>query len=553
MKEELKLLIEKAIKKLGLENVHFSIDRPEKPEFGDYSTNIALVLGKKNNRSPKELAEDLIKNFELNKNVARIEVAGPGFINFFLSKDFYIKEIEKILKEKDKYGKNKNLKKEKTIIEYTDPNPFKEFHIGHLMSNTIGEAISRIVEWNGAEVKRANYQGDVGLHVAKAIWGKIKKPNLSWGESYAYGSVQSEQDKDILNEIKILNKKIYEMSDKEINKLYKQGRKESLDRFEEIYKLLGTKFDFYFFESETGEFGKKIVLENKNIFEESEGAIVYRGENRDKNLHTRVFISKEGLPTYEAKELGLAKIKHSKYKYGKSIVITGNEVDNYFRVVLSAMKEIFPELREKTTHISHGMLKLPEGKMSSRTGSVVKAEDLIEEITKKIIEKIADREIADTEKNEIAEIVAIGALKYSILKQSTGKDIIFDFDKSISFEGDSGPYLQYTYVRTNSILDKAKKEGIKTKITDNLDPSVLEAKLIRFSELVERAGNELAPQIISNYLVDLAGEFNAFYAKEKIVDKNDPSSQTRVAISQAVGQVIKNGLEILGIKVPKRM
>ncbi|MDP2705241.1 MAG: arginine--tRNA ligase [Patescibacteria group bacterium] len=554
MKEKLERVIKEMLKKVGIKNpAKVTIERPADSSHGDYSTNVALTYCKDFSLSPHDLALKLASELERHKpeEVEKIEIAGPGFINFFLSKQFLADSVKEILKQKNSFGQNKTLSKEGVMVEYTDPNPFKEFHIGHLMSNTIGESISRLLEWNGAKVRRANYQGDVGIHVAKALWGKLKDPASSWGQTYAQGAKQYDENETAKKEIAELNKKIYARSDTEINKLYDQGKSESLKQFEKMYTRLGTRFDFFFFESSTGEFGKGIVQENTpGIFEKSDGAVVFKGEPY--GLHTRVFLNSDGLPTYETKELGLAEIKYEKYAYTKSIVITGNEVNDYFKVLLKVLELISPDLASKTLHISHGMLRLPEGKMSSRTGNVITAESLIDEVREKVKEKVSDRDLTDGEKEIISEQVAVGAIKYSILKQASGKDIIFDFDKSLSFEGDSGPYLQYAHTRAKSILVKAREEGIKEDARKG-NPGSLERLLVHFSEVVEHAGKEHEPHYVVTYLTELAGAFNSFYAKEKIVDSKDLASAYKVALTSAVAAVLKNGLTLLGIPAPDKM
>ncbi|MFA6227325.1 MAG: arginine--tRNA ligase [Candidatus Paceibacterota bacterium] len=545
-----------------------NLEHPEDISHGDYSSNIAMILAKAVAENPREFAEKIKAEILERKpaEIEKIEVADPGFINFYLSKNFFTDSVKEILKSGEKFGKNKDLRSQKIVVEYTDPNPFKEFHIGHLMSNSIGEAVSRIIEANGANVKRACYQGDVGLHVAKAIYGIIVlQPDIdklfsdkkysasSLGEAYVYGAEAYEGDLAAKADILKINKNIYDGSDPLANKVYKWGRKISLEYFEDIYKILGTSFDNKFFESETGPFGKEIVEKNiGKVFEKSDGAIIFRGENY--GLHTRVFINKEGLPTYEAKELGLAKIKYDKTKYDKSIVITGNEINEYFKVLLKAMSLVFPELAVKTVHLSHGMLRLPTGKMSSRTGQVVTAVSLIDKIKDTIKEKMKGREMSEKEREKVSEEVSVGALKYSILKQVTGKDIIFDFDKSISFEGDSGPYLQYSYARAKSVLRKAKDERISGNTKERgHEIFELEKMLYRFPEIVERAGKDYAPNHIATYLIQLASSFNGFYAKGKIVDKEDKNSSYKVALTEAFTVVLKNGLNLLGIKAPEKM
>lgn len=537
IQKEIKNLIKEVLKKLKIEEVDFVIEHPEDFKNGDYSTNIAMICAKNLKTNPRELAEKIVN--EINKNlpneIEKVETASMGFINFFLSGEFYKKSLKNILEKKDSFGKNNNLNGQKTMIEYTDPNPFKEFHIGHLMSNTIGESISRIVEWNGAEVKRACYQGDVGIHIAQAVWGMQNRET----NAYVAGARAYKENEEAKKEIIEINKKIYD-KDPSIFSIYEKGKKASLEYFESIYKKLGTKFDFYFFESETVADGVKIVEKNiGKIFEKGDGgAIIFKAENFDKHLHTRVFINSEGLPTYEAKELSLPKIKYDKYKYDKSIIITGNEINDYFKVLLCAMKQIFPELAEKTIHLSHGMLRLPNGKMSSRTGDVITAENLIEEVKQKV-------------KND--EMVAIGAIKYMILRSSVGSDIVFDIDKSISTEGDSGVYLQYAYVRAKSVVEK----GIKDLMVDfnvSEERYVLEKMLYRFEEVVEEAGKEYAPHYLITYLTEVAALFNGFYANNLIINNKDKNlSSYRLALANATKIILKNGLNILGISAPERM
>ena len=578
--------IRKEIQKIALRQVrqahckqaqglNFSVERPERVEFGDYSSNIVLVTAKKMKNPPAggplEVAKEMKSNLEKAKidGVERIEVADPGFINFYLSDNVFIENIANILNAKEKYGSSETLKSKKIMIEYTDQNPFKEFHIGHLMSNSIGEALSRIIEFSGAEVKRVNYQGDVGLHIAKSIWNykhKKKDPNKDFiaalvsGKDYAQGNTAYEKDEKAREEINKINKKIYDRSDEEINAIYDKGRKRSLEIFERIYERLGTKFDFLFFESEGGERGKKIVEEGlkKGVFEKSEGAVVFRGEKV--GLHTRVFITSEGLPTYEAKELGLALIKQEKYPYDFSFVVTGNEITEYYKVVLEALKQLYPDIAQKIKHIPHGMLRLPTGKMSSRKGEVITADSLLDEVKVLVLKKIQENETIVAEEQEtVADKIAVGAVKYSILKQSIGKDIIFDFETSLSFEGDSGPYLQYTHARACSVLKKAglSAQAGEAAITASIKRvpqkvTEIEKLLYAFPEVVERANTEYAPSRIATFLIDLARAFNHFYAHERIIDSGE-AAPYRVALTEAVSITMKNGLRLLGISAPERM
>ncbi|MFT5179878.1 MAG: arginyl-tRNA synthetase [Candidatus Paceibacteria bacterium] len=564
MKETIKETVNKALNDLSLGQADFQIEHPTDTSNGDYSTNVSLIVSKAAGKNPKEVATEIVENIRKHtpKEIDRIEIAGPGFINFYLSKEYFLSKTKDILKDNN-FGENDSLKNKKIIVEFTDPNPFKEFHIGHLMSNTVGESIARLAEANGAYVKRANWQGDMGRNVAIAVWG-MKQGDLPdedktiqdkvnfLGKAYTLGSQKFEEDEGVKAEILEVNKKLFAKSDDDLNELYSLGRKWSLDYFETIYERLGTDFDYYFFESEEAERGKETVEDNisNGIFEESEGAIIYDGEK--KGLHKRVFINSQGLPTYEAKELGLAQAKKERFNYDSSVVITGNEQDSYFKVILSAMNDVFPELASKTKHMSHGMMKLSSGKMSSRKGNVVTGEGIIDDIAELVEERIKDRDIEN--KEEVKEAVAVGAIKYSILKQSIGKDIIFDFEKSVSFEGDSGPYLQYTYTRARSILEKAKAEGVKVgEASDDWDVSELEKLLYRLPEVIKYAYSNYAPQAVVSFATEVAGAYNSFYAQSQIVDTKDPNSPYKVALTEATMNVIKKSLDVLGIKVVERM
>lgn len=575
MKEKIEKLIKEVLKNLSIKDVSFSVEHPDDLKNGDYSTNIAMVCAKNFKTNPRELAEKIKKELEnlishpdkgeAGEGLEKVEVAEPGFINFYLSREFFTDSIKDILDMKDDWGKNEMLSGKKVMVEYTDPNPFKPFHIGHLMTNAIGESISRIVEFSGAKTIRANYQGDVGPHVAKAIYGLMKfgLPDNSKsvseqaqyiGECYSKGSNLYDTDENIKKEVDEINKKVYNKSDEEINKIYDWGRKVTLDAFEEIYKLLGTKFDHYFFESEMAPIGEKIVRENiDKVFDESDGAVVFHGENYDKKLHTRVFINSQGLPTYETKEIGLTVTKFEKENPDISIVVTATEQAEYMKVVEKAISLIHPDYQKRMLHISHGMMKFASGKMSSRKGNVITGESLLRDSRDIVREKMKDRDIEDEDKKKISEIVGVSALKYSILRSSLGSDIVYDFEKSISFDGDSGPYLQYTAVRANSILEKAKnfdfnnKKEIPKEITD------LEKLLYQFSEVAEYSYQELAPHYITTYLTVLASSFNTFYGNTKILIDENKYAKYHLDLIKAFYQTMKNGLWLLGIETPERM
>lgn len=567
IRQEIEALLKKVLKEMKLENVDIVLEHPESLEHGDYATNIALVAAPKLNSSPRDLAEDIKEKIEEYKPkfVEKVEVAGPGFINLFLSRDYLVGELQEVIKQKEKYGKGDTWKGKKVMVEFTDPNPFKEFHIGHLYSNIVGESIARLLEANGATVKRVNYQGDVGMHVAKAIWGMQKKKvslaGLSkktleermefLGQSYALGNTAFEDNAKAKQEITELNQKIFDL-DKDIKDIYEKGRKWSLDYFEEMYKRLGTTFDSYYFERDAAEVGLKIVREGlkKGVFEESEGAVIYPGEK--KGLHNRVFINSKGLPTYEAKELGLATTKYKDFAYDLSIIITANEVIGYFKVLLSALKEMYPELSEKTKHIAHGMVRMPGGKMSSRTGTIILAQDLLDEMKSRVVSLMESSKIQKAK--GVEEQVAVGAIKYSLLRVGIGKDIIFDIDTSLSIEGDSGPYLQYTYARCRSILKKAKVSQKTTYSEFSSEEQAILRQAYRFQEYVKEAGERFSPSLIASFAIKLAQAYNSFYNTHPVLKaENKQQKNFRLLLTAATAQLLSNSLNLLGIDTPEQM
>ncbi len=568
MKNKIGSAIKQALATLGIEAGAVVLEHPADLAHGDYSTSAALAYAKAAGTNPRALAEKIVSELEKNPlaELEKIEIAGPGFINFHLSKQFFADSLSMIMTA-EKWGTSSVSAGKKIMVEYTQPNPFKPFHIGHLMSNAIGESVSRIVEASGAKTVRANYQGDVGPHVAKALYGLMKKPmpesitDVSAqaqyiGACYVAGSEAYENDPAAKEEIDAINKKVYERTDEAVNKLYDWGRKVTLEAFEKIYATLGTKFDYYFFESEMAPIGAKIVRENLGtVFEESDGAIVFHAEKHDPKLHTRVFINSKGLPTYETKEIGLTVTKFQKENPDVSITTTAIEQGEYMKVVQKALSLIHPDLESRMQHVTHGMMRFASGKMSSRKGNVVTGESLLRDVKDVVLEKMKEREFSDAERETIASQVGVAALKYSILKQALGGDIIYDFEKSISFEGDSGPYLQYTTVRAGSILEKAKKEGIaaNSALPENWQTTNIEKMVYRFPEAVVRAFETREPHHIASFLTELASAFNSFYGSNQIVNKDDATSPYKVALTEAFRRTMQNGLHLLGIQVPERM
>lgn len=550
MYERLYKKVQEALATVGAGEISFVVERPRDMAHGDYSTNAALVAAKGLKKNPQEVAKELVTALGAIEGVGKIEVAGAGFINFTLTHEALVQAVQTAAKEtvvpQTYAGK-------KILVEYTSPNLFKPLHIGNLIGNILGESVARILERSGAAVKRINYPSDIGLTVAKAVWGLQKlgldpKDITQLGRAYVAGTEAYEGA--AKKEIEAVNKALYENTDPALSALRATGVETSRRHLDELCARLGTKFDTEFFESETGPIGRELVHAHKGeVFEESEGAMIYRGEQD--GLHTRVFLNSQGLPTYEAKDLGLLTLKLKTYPdFNITITDTGPEQTEYFKVLYAAARKVFPELKDRTLlHIAHGYLKLTTGKMASRVGNVITGESLLAELQEEAKEKMKGRELADP---TVAEQVAVGALKYAVLKQGSGKDIIFDPEKSLSLEGDSGPYLQYARVRALSLLRTAKEAGIEEGTEDAPERAgVLERMLVHYAGAVERAAVELEPHYVTTYLTELAGAFNSWYASTRVVGGTSP--RFGVLLTAAFEKTMTHGLQVLGIPAPKEM
>lgn len=561
MKEQIHKVISEALKTLKIDTVDFVVDHPtDKRTRADYFSNVAMVVAKKLGQTPHEVAMDIQAAIsdEHMHYFSMVEVAAPGFINFHLQREFYAEILGAIFEEGDNWGRNNSLNNALVMVEYTSPNLFKPLHIGNLVGNIIGESLTRLFEYNGADVKRLNYPSDIGLTVAKAVWGLIKTGGngddiLALGEAYKVGNDAYENDESAKAEIVTINQALYEESDPTLMEIRARGIATSKRQLDAICERLGTTFDAVIFESEAAPTGTHIVnAALGTVFTESDGAVVYEGERV--GLHTRVFLNSKGLPTYEAKDLGNFSKKQALFpNWNTSIVVTGNEQTEYFKVLYAAIKELYPDVASRTLeHIPTGFLTLTTGKMSSRKGNVLTGESLLEEMEEAAREKAAETRTDNLE--ALAQEVAVAALKYQILRQGVGSNIVFDKERALSFEGDSGPYLQYTYARINSVLEKAASVGVVPSI-DVIYPPISDVEMLvyQFDEVIATALKERAPHKVAGFLTELAGAFNSFYAQEKIADASDEYAPYKAAIAKAVAITLKNGLWVLGIKAPERM
>jgi arginyl-tRNA synthetase len=558
MIDDLAQSLNDACKQLFDVNVKAELTRPEE-QFGDFATNISLILGKQLDKNPREIAEQLTKHLKDKTGdlLEDVSVAGPGFINLKLSDKSLIESLQ---------NKPKKIYLDKVVvIEYSDPNPFKVLHAGHLYTTIVGDAIANLLELVGATAHRVNYGGDVGLHVAKTMWAiiqdfggedpsKLEKIDsdhrADWlAEAYVKGNnAYEEADEKLIAQIKQLNKQIYDLhsnNDHESNlaRLYWTCRDWSYQAFNDFYVRLGTSMEKYYPESEVADLGLNLVKENiGKVFKESNGAIIFDGEAY--GLHTRVFVNQQGLPTYEAKEVGLIVKKSEDYNFDRSVVITANEQAQYMAVVYKAMEQFLPNLVKASIYIPHGMVRLVGGtKMSSRKGNIVRATDVID----------VTAEASQTLVGKQADITTLGAIKYAFLKSRLGGDIIYDSHESVSLEGNSGPYLQYAHARAKSIIDKTSAEIIAISSISQLEPGErsLVLKLSQYAETIDKSVNELLPHHICSYLYELCQVFNRFYEYSRVI--GDPRQDLRLALVNSYADTLKAGLGILGIEAPDKL
>jgi arginyl-tRNA synthetase len=558
---EIGVALQQVIKDVFTIDVEPELTRPDE-QFGDYATNVALKLSKQLGKNPRDIAETIAERLrtELAEQVGEVTIAGPGFINIRLTDRALIDAaLNREIPQK--------YQGQEILTEFGDPNPLKAMHLGHLYTTIVGDTISSLMETAGATVRRLSYHGDVGMHVAKAIYGigeyiqwdtnrltELEQPEIVIedtvltiktviGYLYARGARAFEENEDAQARIRQINAHVYKKDDPTITAIYDWGVKRSFEYFDLIFTELGVHYDKRYLESQATPIGLQSVNEHiGTVFEKSDNAVVYKGEKV--GLHTRVFINSEGLPTYEAKDLGLVELKHKDYPNAtQSYIITANEQTEYFKVMLAALGEFDKPLAEKTHHIAHGFLSLTTGKMSSRTGKVFGAQELLDSTSEAVKAAYPD--------SPIQREVYLAAVKYTFLKSRIGGDIVFDVQESVTLEGNSGPYLQYAHARARSIL--AKVDGNPADIEGSLekDERSLLRKLSEYPAVVERAVDELLPHHICTYLYELAQDFNRFYEHNRVI--GDERQIVRVRLVAEYADVLRGGLRLLNIPAPERM
>jgi len=572
--EIIELLVEET--KLHVDEVERLLETPPRLEMGDYSfpcfsfanpnkddemwANVEKGFFKRKN--PVDIAKhfkDQLNDKKLPKEIEKIEAKGP-YVNFFVNKKLL---AQKILKINSNYGKGKN--KGKILVEYASPNSSKPLHLGHLMNISLGESISRIFEFQGKKVSRVNLNNDRGMPISKTMivykkFYKNKTPESEKiksdhfvGDLYVlYGKKENPKLEEETRELL----RLQESGNKEVIKLWKKIVDWVLKGHKETYKIFGATFDKEYYESKILERAKEIVQEglDKGIFEKNkEGAIaIQMGIINGEDLGEKILLRPDGTAVYIVQDLELAKQKKHDFNPDLSINVVGNEHNYHFKVLYEILKKLGH--KERHYHLSYGLISLPEGRMKSREGTVVDADNIIKEIkdlAKNSIKSKLNKKISDKELEKRSLIIALGALKYTLLKIEAKKNFMFDPKESISFEGNTGPYLQYSYARASSIIRKAKtKSSVKIPELSKEEISLLK-NISKFSETIDKSATLMNPALIANYSYELAKSFNEFYHSCQVIgDKNEAF---RLKLIDAFRTTLKNSLYLLGIEVMEEM
>ena len=567
------------LKKLFSENINniFGADYTEKvdiqnstkKEFGDFQTNFAMVSSKLIGKNPREIANMLVDNFTENDIIEKLEIAGPGFINIYLKNSFLNEEIKKVENEKYDFS---FLNTDKTvIIDYSSPNIAKRMHIGHLRSTIIGDSIKRILQFLGFHTLADNHIGDWGTQFGKLIvayknWLNKKAyeedPIGELERIYVQFSDEVKKNPALEYEAREELKKL-QLGDEDNQKLWKEFIDISLKEYNKIYDRLDVNFDYYYGESFYNDMMPSVLeeLKEKGIAREDQGALVVFFEN-DK-LPPAIVQKKDGSFLYTTSDLATMKFRKDELNVDEAVYLTDDRQQNHFKQVFEIGEMLGEPYNYKKTHVVFGIMRFGDGMIfSSRSGNIIRLVDLLDE-AKTQVKKIIDEKnpnIPEDEKENIAEIVGSGAIKYFDLSQNRTSDITFTWDKVLSFEGNTGPYLQYTYVRIMSIFRKLKEENIDIEneniILDDMTgiERELAAELLRFPQAAVKSYESYRPNIIADYLFDMAKLFNNFYNSSSILkEENKKVMDARILLAKKTAFVLKEGLSLLGIKTVDRM
>lgn len=567
--DDLKKIIVGAGEKLNLTitEEEIKIEHPADINFGDYSTNIAMVLAKKEKTNPRELAEKILRqiqdtSFEF---IEKVEMAGAGFINFYLKPEYLIREAEVINYENEfrnklnEYGNGKTM-----VIDYSAPNIAKPFGIGHLRSTNIGQAIYNIYKFLGWNCIGDNHIGDWGTQFGKLIvaikkWNDKDLTELTIEDLeklYVRFHKEAESDEKMIDEGRSWFEKL-EKGDKEAREIWQKCIDISLLEFDRVYQMLDVHIDFIhgesFYEDMLAKVSKEII--DKGITKESEGAIVVDLPG----MPVAMLQKTNGTTTYFTRDMATIKYRLEEWQPDMIVYEVGADQQLHFRQVFKTAELMGWKPSLGFVHVAHGLIRWKTGKFSTRKGDTIHLADVIEKATdkaKEIAEKSSViKDMTASEKQEMIEAVAIGAVKFNDLSSDPKKDIIFDWDNIMSLDGDSGPYLQYTYARCKSVLNKTKIKEQKNieQIPEeiNIDEKELLKEFYKFEEKIIEAGLRFSPAVIAEYLLNIARKYNEFYAKNRIIDQKN--EVFRIFLTRTTASILETGLWILGIKTVEKM
>lgn len=540
---------------------------PFKGDWG-FSTTVAFkIAGKQKEdfkKALKEISETLTSHLEFGQEISRIETVS-GYINIFVNSSDYALNLIKTIVRGD-YGKG-SIKEDKIMVEYSQPNTHKAFHIGHLRGTCLGCALVNILRYAGYTVVAANLINDTGSHVARWLWcylnyHKGEEPpekKSKWLEDiYVEASKRLRENPGYEQGIQKILQRL-EQKEKEVTELWEKSKKWSLEEFYRIYDELQVKFDVYFYDSDLYQEGKKIVNEllSAGIAEESEGAVIVDLDHlldTDDVYKTYVALRSDGTALYQTKDFALAKRKFEDYDIDRSIYVVGSEQKLHFMQVFKTLELAGFRQARKCYHLSFELVMLKGEKMSSRLGNIIFYDDLYTDVYREALEEVEKRDIVKENKEKTAIMVSLGALKFSMLKKDNNKVITFDPKEAVNFEGQTGAYIQYAHARASRILEKESPnlEEVEIQSLTREEMNLLEL-LSKFPEIIEQAAESYKPNIVANFVFDTAKAFNEFYHACPVLQAEEQTKKARLALVLALRIVLNKGLELLGIEAPERM
>ncbi|MBO5444284.1 MAG: arginine--tRNA ligase [Muribaculaceae bacterium] len=560
-----------------------------KKEFEGNLTVMAFPFLKASRKSPEATAGDIGE--WLVQNVPAVEGYNvvKGFLNISVNPTFWLTALHGIAEDPDFGIRHADENSDLVMVEYSSPNTNKPLHLGHVRNNLLGYSLSRILEANGHRVVKTNIVNDRGIHICKSMlawqkWGNGVTPESSGKKGdHLIGDFYVLFDRHFKEEVKALMEernltedeakaesplmlearemlRKWEAGDKEVRALWKMMNEWVYAGFDETYRRLGVSFDKIYYESDTYLQGKDLVmkgLEEGKMYRKEDGSVW--ADLTAEGLDHKLLLRADGTSVYMTQDIGTAKLRYQDFPIDKMIYVVGNEQNYHFQVLSLLLDRLGFKWGKDLTHFSYGMVELPEGKMKSREGTVVDADDLIDKMVADAAETGADRfaDMPEDERAEVARIVGMGALKYFLLKVDPRKNMLFNPKESIDFNGNTGPFLQYTYARVQSVIRRAGEEFDPLYMPSAI-PGEAESDLIQkvsdFPEVVAEAGRSYSPSLIANYCFELAKEYNRFYHDFSILREEDPEvRQLRLLLSYVVARTLKTGVSLLGMEMPERM